>query len=169
MGFIPRLQGRTTFGCVTDEHIAVYVNNLLIASKDPSSIIKTLSDEHKFKLKGTGAVFFHLGCDWICNDDGNLCYTPHQHIEKVMDNYLHLFGARPHNAHSPTVQGDHPELDASELLDDVDTQICQSLIGSLQWANQIGRFDIPTAVMTLSRFRACPRQGHLDRVKCVIG
>jgi len=34
---------------------------------------------------------------------------------------------------------------------------------------QIGRFDIATAVMTLLLFRACPRQGHLDRVKRVIG
>jgi len=86
-----------------------------------------------------------------------------------MDNYLCLLGKRPHNAHSPIVQGNHPELDTSELLNDAGVQMYQSLIGSLQWAIQIGRFDIATAVMTLSRFRACPRQGHLDRVKHVIG
>jgi len=151
------------------EHIAVYVDDLLIASKDPSSIIKTLSDEHMFKLKGTSVVSFHLGCDWFHNGDGNLCYTPHQHVEKVMDNYLHLFGKRPHNAHSPIVQGNHPELDTSDLLDDANIQICQSLIGSLQWAIQIGRFYIATVVMTLLGFRACPRRGHLDRVERVIG
>jgi len=150
------------------EDIAVYVDDLLIASKDPSTIIKTLSDEHKFKLKGTGGVSFHLGCDWFRDDDGNLCYAHHQHIKKVMDNYLRLFGKCPHNAHSPIVQGDHPELD-TDLLDDAGIQIYQSLIGSLQWAIQIGRFDIATAVMTLSPFHACPRQGHLDRVKRVIG
>jgi len=121
------------------EHIAVYVNDLLIASKDPSSIIKTLSGEHKFKLKGTDTVSFHLGCDWFRVDDGNLCYAPRQYIEKVMDNYLRLFGTHPHNAHSPIVQGDHPELDTSDLLDDTGIQIYQSLIGSLQWAIQIGR------------------------------
>jgi len=44
------------------EHIAVCVDDLLIASKDPSSIIKTLCDEHEFKLKGAGAVSVHLGC-----------------------------------------------------------------------------------------------------------
>jgi len=86
-----------------------------------------------------------------------------------MDNYLRLFGKRPHNAHSPIVQGDHPELDTSDLLEDAGIQICQSLIGSLQWAIQNGRFDIATAVMTLSRFRACPRQGHLNHVNHVIG
>jgi len=38
------------------EYIAVYVDDLMIVSKDPSSIIKNLSDEHQFKLKGTGAI-----------------------------------------------------------------------------------------------------------------
>ena len=45
----------------------------------------------------------------------------------------------------------------------------QSLIGSLQWCISIGRIDIATAVMTLSSFRAIPRQGHLDRAKRVVG
>jgi len=61
------------------------------------------------------------------------------------------------------------ELDTSELLDNADIRIYQSLIGSLQWAIQIGRFDLATAVMTLSRFCTCPCKGHLDRVKRVIG
>jgi len=171
MGFIPSKAARDIWMHDCGDHyeyIAVYIDDLLIASKDPSSIIKPLSDEHKFKLKGTGAVSFHLGCDWFRYEDGNLCYTPHQYIEKVMDNYLRLFGKHPHNAHWPIVQGDHLELDTSELLDDAGIQIYQSLIGSLQWAIQIGRFDIATAGMTLSRFRTCPRQGHLDRVKRVI-
>ena len=70
---------------------------------------------------------------------------------------------------SPLVKGDHPELDKSDLLDLEQTQIYQSLIGSLQWTTQIGRFDVCTAVMTLSRFRAAPRQGHLERAKRVFG
>jgi len=35
--------------------------------------------------------------------------------------------------------------------------------------NAIGRFDIMTAVMTLSSFCANPRQGHLDQAKCIYG
>ena len=154
MGFIPSKAERDIWMHDCGDHykyIPVYVDDLLIASKDPSSIIKTLSEEHKFKLKGTGTVSFHLGCDWFRDDDGNLCYAPHQYIEKVMDNYLRLFGKHPHNAHSPIVQGDHPELDTSKLLDNAGIRIYQSLIGSLQWAIQIGRFDIATAVMLLSR------------------
>jgi len=147
----------------------VYVDDLLIASKDPSFIIKTLSNEHRFKLKGTGAVSFHVCCDWFRDDGDNLCYAPHQHVEKVMDNYLHLFGKHPHNAHSPLTSGNHPELDTSNLLNNTGIQIYQSHIGSLQWAIQIGRFDTATAVMRLSRFCTCPCRGRLDHVKHVVG
>ena len=37
----------------------------------------------------------------------------------------------------------------------------------MQWAVSIRRWDTQTAVMTLSSFRAQPRQGHLDRAKRV--
>ena len=33
----------------------------------------------------------------------------------------------------------------------------------------LGRFDVVTAVMTMSRFRAAPRKGHLDRLKRIYG
>ena len=70
---------------------------------------------------------------------------------------------------SPLNKGDHPELDTSELLEPEDVQRYQSLIGGLQWAISLGRFDIATAVMSMSSFRAAPRIGHLDRVKRIVG
>ncbi len=66
-------------------------------------------------------------------------------------------------------KGDHPELDTSELLNEKGTQQYQSIIGSLQWAISLGCFDIATAVMTMSSFRAAPWHGHLDRLKRIIG
>ena len=47
------------------EYIAVYVDDLLIASRDSKSIVKSLEDVHKFKFKGTGAIIYHLGCDFF--------------------------------------------------------------------------------------------------------
>jgi len=100
-----------------------------------------------------------------------LCYGPKKHIEKILDNYRRIYGAWPKPATSPLVAGNHPELDTSELLNEDNQKINQSLIGALQWVIQIGRFDVQTAVMTLSRFCAMPRQGHLqvDRVKRIHG
>ena len=60
---------------------------------------------------------------------------------------------------------DHPELDASEE----DTKKYQSMIGSLQWVISLGRFDICTAVMTLSSFQASPRIRHLKRAQQIYG
>jgi len=151
------------------EHIAACVGDLLIASKDPDSVVKLLTEKCQFKLKGTGPTEFHLGCDFFRDEEGVLCYGPKKHIEKIRDDYRRICGAWPKPATSPLVAGDHPELDASELLNEDDQKTHQSLIGALQWAIQISRFDIQTSVMTLSRFRAMPRQGHLDRVKRIHG
>ena len=43
------------------------------------------------------------------------------------------------------------------------------MIGCLQWAVSLGRFDTQTATMTMSRFRVAPRKGHLERLKRIYG
>ena len=110
------------------EYIAVYVDDLLIASKAPEEIIKDLEVTHGFKLKGTGAVEFHLGCNYFRDNEGILCYAPRQYIEKMMDNYKRLFGSLPKKSKTPLEPGDHPELDTSPLLDKEKTRLYQSLI-----------------------------------------
>ena len=40
-----------------------------------------------------------------------------------------------------------------------------AMVGQLQWLVTLGRFDIHAQVATMSRFRAAPRQGHMDRLK----
>ena len=89
----------------------------------------------------------------------------------MIDNYERLFGQKPpqRNVNSPLPKGDHPEMDTSEFLEAEDIVKYQSLIGSLQWAIALGRFDIMTAVMSLSSFRVAPRQGHLERAKLIVG
>jgi len=124
------------------EHIAVHVDDLMIASKDPDSIVKMLMETHQFKLKGTGPTKFHLGCDFFRDEEGVLCCAPKKCVEKILENYRWIFGAWPKPATSPLVNGDHPELDASELLNEDDQKLHQSLIGAPQWVIQIGRFDI---------------------------
>jgi len=46
------------------EYIAVYVDDLAIAAKDPKSIVGELVEKHNYKLKGVGPIKFHLGCDF---------------------------------------------------------------------------------------------------------
>jgi hypothetical protein len=87
----------------------------------------------------------------------------------MMVNFERMFGHKPKEYSSPLEKNDHPELDDSELLDEKDITIYQSLIGAAQWAISLGRFDIQTAIMSMSRFRVAPQVGHLERMKRVYG
>ena len=153
------------------EYIACYVDDLLIVSKDPQAIINNLEGKpHSFKLKGTGPVTFHLGCDFIRDDDGTLCVGPRTYIERMCTQYEALFGTKPkQTVTSPLEKNDHPELDTTELLDDYGIQRYQSLIGALQWTITLGCFDIETAVMSMSSYRVAPREGHLNRLQRICG
>jgi hypothetical protein len=152
------------------EYIGVYVDDLAIVAKDPQAIINKLTNVHKFKLKGTGQMLFHLGCDYKRDEHGILRISPSKYIEKISDLYKQMFGCSPvGNVSSPLEKGDHLEMDTSELLDKEDIERYQSLIGSLQWAVSLGRMDIQTAVMTMSSFRATPCKGHLERIKSIVG
>jgi Reverse transcriptase (RNA-dependent DNA polymerase) len=152
------------------EYIAVYVDDLAVAMINPKEFMDTLENKYKFKLKGTGPITFHLGMDFTRDDDGILCISPAKYIDKLIMNYEKLFGQKPSTSvTSPLEKGDHPELDDSELCDTGQIELYQSMIGSLQWIVTIGRFDIHTAVMTMSGFRMAPRIGHLKRLRRIYG
>lgn len=152
------------------EYIGVYVDDLLIVSKAPQAIIDQLmAPPRNFKLKGTGTVTFHLGCDFFRDDAGCLCFGPRKYIEKMCDTFFRMYGKQPKPVTSPLEKNDHPELDETELLDEDGIQQYQSLIGTLQWTISLGRFDVGTAVMSMSSYRVAPRIGHLERVKRICG
>ena len=154
----------------TYEYVAVYVDDLAIAMKNPQEFVDILENKHKFKTKGTGPINFHLGMEFARDDDTTLRLSSAKYIEKLNKNYERMFGELPRqNYTSPLEKGDHPEVDTSEFLDAKGIQQYQSMIGALQWMVTIGRFDILTAVMTMSSSRAAPRKGHLERLKRIYG
>ena len=118
------------------EYIAVYVDDLMIASHNPKGIIDALKGEpHKFKLKGVGPISYHLGNDYFRDPDGTLCVGPKKYIEKMAVEYQRLFGTTPsRKISSPLDKNDHPELDDSPLLDFEGICKYQSLLGTLQGA-----------------------------------
>ena len=140
-----------------NKYVSVYVDDLEIAMKNCDGFITTLVDKYKFKLKGTGTITYHLGMDFFRDKNQILCMAPRKYIEKICGSFERMLGHPPkQNCTSPIENNDHPELDNSELLDVDWIQKYQSLIGALQWVVTIGRFDVQTAVMSLSSFRAAP-------------
>jgi hypothetical protein len=90
MGFVQRQAESDIWMRENDglyEYIAVYVDDQLIAARDPGEITPILENTHKFKLKGAGLLTCHLGCDYFRDKDGTLCYGPLKYIGKIMNQY----------------------------------------------------------------------------------
>ena len=100
------------------EYVAVYVDDLLITSRDPQVIIDWLEKKNLFKLKGTGPISFHLGCNFFQDNDGTLYIGPKSYINRMAALYKTMFGQKPKPIYLlPLVPNDHPEYDTSDLLD----------------------------------------------------
>jgi hypothetical protein len=100
------------------EYIAVYVDDLLIAARDPGEITRTLENAQKFKLKGVGPLTYHVGCGYFRYKDGTICYGPCKYIAKILGQFENMFGCKPKEYTSPLEKGVHPEIDNAEELDE---------------------------------------------------
>ena len=151
------------------EYICVYVDDLMAILKDPQHFFDLLTSKYKYLLKGVGDPEYHLGGNFGRDPDGTLYWSARTYIQKMLDNYKRMFNELPTKTKSPIEKGDHPELDDSEFLDAKGIKLYQSMVGALQWAVTLGRLDIACAVMWMSRFRAAPRAGHLQRLHRMYG
>ena len=109
---------------------------------------------------------YHLGADYFEDPDGTFVSQPKKYIDKLADTYRRLFNDDIQKATKPLLtKNDHSELDTSEILEGDMTAKYLTMVGQLQWLVTLGIFDIHAQVATMSRFRAAPRQGHMDRFK----
>ena len=151
------------------EYVCVYVDDLLAIMKEPEKFFKTLTETYKYKLKGVEAPQYHLGGNYFRDPDGTLGWGAQRYITRMLENLLREEGVDPPKYRSPMEKGAHPELDMSSPLDANGIKKYQSLIGALQWCVTLGRFDINCAVMTMSRFRAEPRENHWKMLHRILG
>ena len=109
---------------------------------------------------------YHLGGDYFEDPDGTFVSQPKKYIDKLADTCKRLFNEDPPKGYkTPLDKNDHPELDTSEILEGDMAAKYLTMVGKRQWLVTLGRFDIHAQVATMSRFRAAPRQGHMDRLK----
>lgn len=151
------------------EFVCVYVDDIMAIMEKPQQFFDDLREIYGYKLKGVGPPKYHLGGDFYRDPDGTLAWGAQSYIQRLLANYETLFKEQPKLTSAPLDHNDSPELDTSHELDKLGRTQYQSLIGALQWCITLGRIDILCAVMTLSRFRAQPRHGHLERVKRICG
>ena len=128
-----------------------------------------LANKNSLKVKGTGPIYFNLGCYFGRDDDSSPHFEPRNHIETIDECHHSMFGSKFKLKILSTLEkGNHHDLDTSEFLNSDDIQKCQSTIGEIQWAVSSGSLDVNTEVMAIECFRYNPRQGDFDCVKIVV-
>ena len=98
------------------KYVAVYVNDLAFAVKDPQSFIQIHREKYQFKIKEAGPLEFHLGADFFRDDEGILCMAPQKYIDRLAASYEKIYEEKPNaKMYSLLDKGDHPELDNSKM------------------------------------------------------
>ena len=171
MGFYPSYADPDVWmkDCKTHyEFVCVYVDDLAVMMKHPEEFFAGLK-QRKYKLKGVGEITYHLGGDFYRDPDGTLAWGARTYVKRIINQSESIFGELPKEYTSPIDKADHPELDTTDELPLEKIRLYQSLIGSFQWAVSLGRYDIFCVTMTMGRFRAAPRVGHLQRLQRICG
>ena len=73
------------------EYVAIYADNLLIACTRASELIHTLKRKYNLKLKGDGALKYHLGCEYHIDPDGTLVVQHKKYISRILDSFHQMF------------------------------------------------------------------------------
>ena len=117
-------------------------------------------------MKGDGPLTYHIGADYFHDPDGTMVCQPKKYVDKLKETYIRLFNTEPPKGlKTPLEKNDHPELDTTDILEGHQVNHYLTMVGQLQWLITMGRFDIQAQVISMSRSRAAPRQGHLERFK----
>ena len=154
------------------EMILVYVDDILIFSKDPRTIMNQLGEFYELKPESVKEPDLYLGAniEKIQVKDGRTVYgmssrTYVKNSVKVVEALLREDdpdAKLKSTAKNPFPSGYKPELDVTLELNDQMTSRYLQLMGILRWAIELGRIDIFVEVSQLSQYQALPRQGHLE-------
>ena len=155
--YIGKIDGELIF-------LAVYVDDIILASKKPEVIQKTKKlFASKFEVKDMGRLHYFLGVR-IVQNEGNVWIGQDRYLEEVLEK----FGMQ--NAKSvatPMEQNAKPQqvTKDSELFD---SKLYQSAIGSLMYLANVTRPDISYAVHKLAQYCNQPGTVHWSMVKRVL-
>jgi hypothetical protein len=154
------------------EYLAIFVDDILIWSKDPMTVIKSL--EEIYLLKNVGIPEYYLGGnmeffgDAWKNQSLGLGISVRTYIQNVIPTFENLFGKELKPIKTPMSEGHHPEIDDTTLCTEEDSARYRSIFVCCIWIIVLGRFDISYATSAMSRFNMAPREGYLKAVKRIL-
>lgn len=154
------------------EMICVYVDDILVLSRNPDMILSIIQDT--FELKGGGGetpkTYLGASISKAQFVDGTECWalSPEDYLKnavKVVEDLLVKDGhpgLKGRSAKTPLPLNYRPETDNSKELGPEMASRYLQLIGIARWAVELGALDIYLEVSILSHHQALPRKGHLD-------
>src|SRR5688572_14856877 len=156
------------------EYIARYVDDVIVFSKDPMSVIEEL--KRIYVMKDIGKPCYYLGGDVIelgpeWEREGiSECFSAETYIHNAIPRLAKSCGITEFkHTRMSFAEEYHAELDESDLLSPHQISVYKSLLGSANWIITLGRFDIAYATNTLSRYSMVPREGHMIALQRVFG
>jgi hypothetical protein len=114
------------------EYLATYVDDILIWSKDPMAVIKSLEKTYMLKSVGIPEYYFggnveFLGETWK-NQGLGLALSENTYIQNVIPKFEGFFGKEFKPIKTPMSEGYHPEVDDSPLCTEDDSAKYRSII-----------------------------------------
>ena len=128
-----------------------------------------------YDLKGVGPPEYYLGGNVEDMDEHwtkkNIRWSLNAstYVSGIIPKLEKLMGETFAKYSSPMSESYHPELDDSGFMDNEGGSKYRSIIGSLNWAITLGRFDIQYATSMMARFNCAPRLGHMKGVVRIVG
>jgi Reverse transcriptase (RNA-dependent DNA polymerase) len=154
------------------EYLATYVDAILIWSKVPMAVIKSLVKIYLLKNVGIpeyylGGNMEFLGDAWK-NQGLGLANSVRTYIQNVVSKFENLIGKELKPIKTPMSEEYHLEVNDTPLCTEEDSAKYGSIIGCCNWIIVLGKFDIAYAISAMSRFNMSPIEGHLKAVKRIL-
>lgn len=142
--------------------LSIYVDDILIASKDKELIEKTKREiAAKFELRDLGQLKYCLGINFEKKENGNIKLHQRMYIEQSLEKY----GLKDCKSSTTPIEVGLKLIKAKTCEKDLPYQ---SLIGTLMYLAVATRPDISFAVSYLSQFNNCYDSTHFMAAKRVL-
>ena len=168
MGFIqcpsdPCIYTSTTNGLFA---LAVYVDDILLATKSPKRIAQVKADLGKqFQVKDMGELHYFLGVSVQQNSQSGTTWIGQPAYTQAVIKKFGLEHSR--TVTTPATPGTKL-LKATEQSETVDAALYQSAVGSLLYLSGWTRPDITFAVSNVARYCSNPTKEHWTAVKRIL-
>jgi hypothetical protein len=163
------------------EYILCYIDDILVVSERPKRIMEGLEAKYVLKAGSVSEPTTYLRAKDLKYrlehsdnpDKARWSLSAEDYVNRAVkdvETELEKVGkALPTKVTTPTTADYRPELDQSKELGPDQATYFAGLIGVLLWCINLGQINIIVVVSWLSRFLACPHEGHMQQAFHVFG